>query len=289
MQATPVIRYSLSSTLSKNGKIMSPKTLFPSKDQALPSKPIFSTPMTYKLLNSIVVGTSNTDLDDTHPNLTTEDLENLKKSETKHFVVNNTRISLCLHDLRKEATDLVVNAANSALGHGGGLARALSIAGGPTVNAESKKYIEEYGEIRTGETCYTTAGKMKNGLLLHTVGPRWYDFKEGEQKDARTLLKECATSIWTLSNRLGAGSVSIPPISSGLFGYPKKMCAEDLLTQFVSLARKEVKITDGQGKEVPQTLDYVRIVMFDQVTLDAFIPVFDEFKSKYDGIGPIET
>lgn len=123
---------------------------------------------------------------------------------------------------------------------------------------------------------------MKAGKLLHTVGPRWYDFKVGEQPDARELLRECITSIWTLSNRLCAGSVSIPPISSGLFGYPKELCAQDVLNQLVALAKGETKALDSEGEEIARTLDYVRIVMFDQETMTAFMPIFEEFKVKYE-------
>ena len=73
-------------------------------------------------------------------------------------------------------------------------------------------------------------------MLLHTVGPRWYDYEDGDKEDARTLLRECVDSIFTLGSRLGAGSVSIPPISSGLFGYPKALCAEDMLNRIISIS-----------------------------------------------------
>ena len=90
-----------------------------------------------------------------------------------------------------ETTDIIVNAANSQLGHGGGLARAISVAGGPIVNSDSKEFISTYGEVRTGETCYTSSGKLKAKYLLHTVGPRWYDFSDADRSEERRVGKEC--------------------------------------------------------------------------------------------------
>lgn len=70
-------------------------------------------------------------------------------------------VSVRKGDLTNEDTEAIVNAANSYLKHGGGLARAISLNGGPQINEESQAYIKKHGPIRTGEVGVTSGGNLK--------------------------------------------------------------------------------------------------------------------------------
>ena len=59
-------------------------------------------------------------------------------------------VEVVQNDITKEQVDAITNAANGRLAHGGGVAAAISRAGGPDINKESKEYIKKNGEIPTG-------------------------------------------------------------------------------------------------------------------------------------------
>ena len=56
--------------------------------------------------------------------------------------------------------DAIVNAANTYLSHGGGLAKAIALKGGKSIIKESKKWIEDYGAVETGKLAITSAGNL---------------------------------------------------------------------------------------------------------------------------------
>lgn len=82
------------------------------------------------------------------------------------------RVSIRHQDLTQLRVDVIVNAANSWLGHGGGVARALREAGGPRFVELSNDFIERYGAVPEGAVCHTEAGGMLPcRWVVHAVGP----------------------------------------------------------------------------------------------------------------------
>lgn len=63
-------------------------------------------------------------------------------------------------DLTKQEVDVIVNAANAELQHGGGVAAAIAKAGGKAIQEESNDYVEQHGPLEVGEAATTTAGEM---------------------------------------------------------------------------------------------------------------------------------
>lgn len=118
-------------------------------------------------------------------------------------------------DLTTMTVDVVVNAANEHLAHGGGVAAALARAGGRQVQAESDQWIDEHGPLDDGEAAVTTAGQMPAEWIVHVVGPRY----QGDGSDA-SALTAAVTAALDAAVGLGAASIALPAISAGVFGYP---------------------------------------------------------------------
>ena len=77
-------------------------------------------------------------------------------------------IKLVRGDITERNTDAIVNAANSYLKHGGGVAAAIVRKGGSTIQDESDKI----GFVSVGSAVITTAGKLSSKAVIHVVGPR---------------------------------------------------------------------------------------------------------------------
>jgi len=116
-------------------------------------------------------------------------------------------------DITDEETEAIVNAANSTLKHGGGVAGAIVKKGGKIIQEESDKI----GYVPVGKAAYTSAGKLKAKYVIHTVGPVWGDRNEEEK------LKSAIRSALEVAESLKVKSVALPAVSTGIFGYPKEL------------------------------------------------------------------
>ncbi|CAJ1085947.1 protein mono-ADP-ribosyltransferase PARP14-like isoform X1 [Xyrichtys novacula] len=136
------------------------------------------------------------------------------------------KVLVCNGDITKQDADAIVNAANERLDHGGGVAGALSKAGGPEVQKESSLLVKQNGKISTGRAVVTTGGNLKCKKLLHAVGP--VGGKSGGRESE--LLEKTIQSALDLAEVMEFKSIAIPCISSGLFGVPVKVCSEAIVT-----------------------------------------------------------
>ncbi len=82
-------------------------------------------------------------------------------------------------DITDEDTDAIVNAANSHLAHGGGVAAAIARKAGPVLEAESRNWIDEHGPVPVGQVAITSGGHLACRKVIHAVGPVWQD---GDQR-----------------------------------------------------------------------------------------------------------
>lgn len=128
-------------------------------------------------------------------------------------------------DLTEERVDAIVNAANDHLAHGGGVAGAIVREGGLVVQEESTAWVREHGPVRTGTAAMTGAGRLHASKVIHAVGPVWRDGRSGEEED----LASAVQSALALASEHDLISISLPAISSGIFGFPKKLCAQVIL------------------------------------------------------------
>jgi Predicted phosphatase homologous to the C-terminal domain of histone macroH2A1 len=136
-------------------------------------------------------------------------------SEIFVSVIEGTKIRVIKGDITEENVDAIVNAANSYLSHGGGVALAIVRKGGREIQEESDKIVEERGPIPVGEAVITKGYRLKAKYVIHTVGPR---FGEGNEEEK---LRNAIRSVLKLAKEYGIKSISIPAVSCGIFGFPK--------------------------------------------------------------------
>jgi O-acetyl-ADP-ribose deacetylase (regulator of RNase III) len=138
--------------------------------------------------------------------------------------VGGCTLRAVLGDLTAERVDAIVNAANSMLVHGGGLAGAIVARGGQEIQEESNRLAP----VAVGSTAVTTAGKLPSAWVIHAVGPRW---GEGDEE---AKLRSAVRSSLREAERLAARTLALPAISTGIFGYPKRegtrVIVEEVLT-----------------------------------------------------------
>ncbi len=138
---------------------------------------------------------------------------------------------LVQNSIIEEKTNAIVNPANEHLSHGGGVAGLISRAGGDEIQKES------YGKapVKTGQAAYTTAGKLPFRYVVHTVGPIWKGGGAGEEK----LLESAVRSALQMAAKLELQSVSMPSISTGIFGYPLQPAIETIVKTILEFLEQE--------------------------------------------------
>ncbi|XP_059211325.1 protein mono-ADP-ribosyltransferase PARP14-like [Centropristis striata] len=162
------------------------------------------------------------------------------------------QVLVCQGDITKQEADALVNAANEDLDHGGGVAAALSKAGGPQVQKESRALVKQTGKICVGDVVVTTGGNLNCKKLLHAVGP--VGGKSGGKE--RALLEKTVQSALDLAEMMDLQSIAMPCISSGSFGVPVTVCSEAIVTavkKFGSQRERSLRriiLIDNRGEVV---------------------------------------
>ncbi len=168
----------------------------------------------------------------------------------KDMEVNRVRIKVIKGDITKDKVDAIVNAANKYLSHGGGVALAISRAGGPIIQKESNELIQKRGPLETGEAVLTSGGNLPAKFVIHTVGPV---YGEGDEDNK---LGKAVLSVLKLATEKKLESISIPAISCGIYGFPKKKGTKiiyETVKEFIKnneTTLKEVHLI-GIGREIP--------------------------------------
>ena len=113
-------------------------------------------------------------------------------------------------DITTLDVDAIANAANTQLMHGGGVAGAISRAGGPAVQQESA----ERAPIGLGEAVATTGGEMPCRWVIHAAtmelgGPTSAD-----------IIRRATASTLRCADELGARSLALVAFGTGVGGFP---------------------------------------------------------------------
>ena len=120
------------------------------------------------------------------------------------------KLEVIAADVTKLEVDAIANAANTQLAHGGGVAGAISRAGGPEVQRESS----ERAPIGLGEAVETTAGEMPAKWVIHAA-----TMELGGPTSAK-IIEQATRSTLAKAEELGAGSLALVAFGTGVGGFP---------------------------------------------------------------------
>lgn len=159
-----------------------------------------------------------------------------------------SKVVLQQGDITEADVDAVVNAANTRLQLGAGVAGAIRRKGGPTIQQE----CDLLGPVSLGEAAITSGGQLKARYVVHAASMHLGGLtNEGSLRDATVnSLKRAVEKKFT--------SMAFPAIGTGVAGFPTNRCAQVMLEE----VRKHLS--------GPTTLERVLFVLFDASALQAF-------------------
>lgn len=208
-----------------------------------------------------------------------EEFQDTSELRARYLGPNGINVEIRKGDLTAESVDVIVNAANERLQHGGGVAGAISRKAGPVLQAICDDYVRVYGKVVTG-TCMMTGahGELPQDYIIHAVGPimpngLWELLTNGDPGDqqvqaGREVFRRKKGELFNAiqhalatAHLKGCQSISFCAISTGIFGFPVEECAR----LFISACYDFAIETEGNTR-----LRTIRLTNFDEPTVSVF-------------------
>lgn len=139
----------------------------------------------------------------------------------------NAAVTVRQGDITRIAADAIVNAANSQLWMGGGVAGAIKRAGGEEIEQEAMRK----GPIEPGQAVATGAGRLPSRFVIHaaTMGPDL-------TTDGPTLRSATRASL-RVADDLGLTSIALPALGTGVGGFAIDEAAELMVEEIAAYLR----------------------------------------------------
>lgn len=177
-------------------------------------------------------------------------------------------ITIVRGDITMQGLEAVVNAANSHLEYGSGVAGAVSKAGGLPLRKATEEWISNHKSsseypVKEGLVAVTGAGDIKGAkIVIHAVGPR------GDDRDRESKLRSAIKRSLEEAENNSVKSIAIPALSCGVFGYPTNEAARVLC---------ESAVRHVTEKGTLSNLEEIRFVLldFDQKKEDEIVSSFE--------------
>lgn len=121
-------------------------------------------------------------------------------------------------DITTLDVDAIVNAANRELARGSGVCGAIFRGAGPALD----EACAAVGGCATGDAVATHGFELPARWVIHAVGPVWH----GGDDDEEAQLASCYRRVVEVAAEIGARTVAVPAISTGIYGFPADRAAE---------------------------------------------------------------
>ncbi len=141
--------------------------------------------------------------------------------------VNKVQIQIVLEDLWSLSVAAVVHTTDT------------NLVASPTLAAKAGSAVQQeciqIGWCEVGSAVVTGAGMLPLEKIIHAVGPRWGEGSE------RGKLANVTWQCLLLAEQHRLKSIALPPISTGLLGYPVENCAKTMLAQILNFTFEDLK------------------------------------------------
>lgn len=168
---------------------------------------------------------------------------------------SENRIEIALGDITEMYVDAIVNAANTDLKLGGGVAGAIRKKGGPSIQIECDKI----GPVELGEAAASTGGDLKARYVIHAAGMHLGGAVSSDSFEASTLnsLKK--------ASELGIQTLAFPAIGTGVGNFPIEECANIMLSIASEFLHNE-----------QTSIEKIYFVLFDEAGCKTFKAALDK-------------
>jgi O-acetyl-ADP-ribose deacetylase (regulator of RNase III) len=166
------------------------------------------------------------------------------------------RIKLLKGDLTDFEGDAVVNAANTDLILGGGVAGAIRRKGGPSIQEECNKI----GKIKLGEAILTKGGNLKARYVIHAAAMGL------DEPCTEESLRMSVYNSLLRSYEMKLKSIAMPAIGMGIASFPLKEGSKIMLETILNFVSKN---------DYPEI---IYIYLYDDVTFDVFKKTLEKLK-----------
>jgi O-acetyl-ADP-ribose deacetylase len=126
--------------------------------------------------------------------------------------------------------DAIVNASNTELWLGSGVAGAIARRGGTEVEREAVAQ----GPIKLGEAVVTTAGNLPNKFVIHAAAMGYREADRAVPKRAgsassEAIIRDATINSIALAEKSGCRSIAFPALATGVGGFPVDECARAMI------------------------------------------------------------
>ena len=158
------------------------------------------------------------------------------------------RIEVVRGDITQADVEVIVNAANSKMWMGSGVAGAIKAAGGGSIEEQAM----EKGPVFPGQAISTSAGSLRYNYIIHAA-VMGQDLRTSDK-----LIRQATLSSLQLAEKLKVKSIAFPAFGTGVGGFPMKACAYNMT----------IAVRGFQGRAI--TLERVQFCLFDEYGLKLF-------------------
>jgi O-acetyl-ADP-ribose deacetylase (regulator of RNase III) len=166
------------------------------------------------------------------------------------------QIILLEGDITEQHVDAIVNAANTELQLGSGVAGAIRAKGGPEVQAE----CDACGTLGLGEAALTGAGQLPARFVIHAAS---MELGGAATEDA---IRRAVAASMALAQEQGFQTIAFPALGAGVGGFSLQACAE--------ISLEEVRLCLAEAS----SLEEVRFVLWGEPAFRVFEMVNDRAK-----------
>jgi O-acetyl-ADP-ribose deacetylase len=168
------------------------------------------------------------------------------------------KIQFLKGDITDMAVDAIVNAANTDLMLGEGVAGAIRRKGGPRIQEE----CDRMGPVALGGAAVTTGGNLKALYVIHAASMRL-----GGQTTANSLRLATRNTLERAEEK-ALKSIALPAIGTGVAGFPVEECARIMIAEILDHLKTRT------------SLEKVYFVLYDDAALQAFENVYKQLTTR---------